>query len=147
MNQPRDYSDHEPDNDFWHDNREARESLDRFWLGVLVAILHGIAFLIGVGLAMWTYPAFAHQAPTGWAYPFECCSNKDCGEIPASAVVEGPNGFVVTILPGQHDMVKDAPVQYLIPYGTEKPSPDGLTHICLNPALKMLCFFTGNRGV
>lgn len=142
MNQPRDYSDHDPDNDFWHDDRQARShrrGLITIWvMGILGALIFAYATMAD---------ADAHQAPTGWAYPFECCSNKDCGEIPASAVVEGPNGFVVTILPGQHDMVKDAPVQYLIPYGTEKPSPDGLTHICLNPALKMLCFFTGNRGV
>ena len=36
-------------------------------------------------------------------------------------------------------------ISYVIPYGKEKPSPDGAYHICINPSLKMLCFFAGAR--
>jgi len=49
----------------------------------------------------------AHQAPSGWAYPTECCSGIDCAEIPASAVKETQRGYQVTLRAGQHQMVKD----------------------------------------
>lgn len=63
--------------------------------------------------------AYAHQAPTGWAYPVNCCSNQDCRQIEAKAVVETRFG-------------------YRVPNGEEisyadhrlKPSPDGKYHWC-----------------
>lgn len=142
---PVDYSNTPED---WHDFHDANQRFRerRVWRAIIwgTAIAGSAmlaAALFGVGDAQ------AHKAPSGWKYPAACCSNRDCGEIPATAVKEGPHGFEVTILPGQHDMVKEKPVRFLIPYGKEKPSPDGLNHICLSPALKMLCFFTGSRGV
>ena len=36
----------------------------------------------------------AHDAPTGWKYPWICCSNMDCQRVQSSAVVEKPQGYV-----------------------------------------------------
>ena len=87
----------------------------------------------------------AHQAPSGWSYSVQCCSGIDCDEIPASAVKETPEGYAITLRPGQHVMVK-APFATVVPYATARPAPDGAYHICLSPALKVLCFFAGPRG-
>ena len=87
----------------------------------------------------------AHRAPSGWSYPVRCCSGIDCGEIPASSVRETPGGYRVTLKPGDHAMVK-APFETAVPYAEAKPAPDGAYHICLSPALRVLCFFAGPRG-
>jgi hypothetical protein len=89
---------------------------------------------------------WAHQAPTGWAYPFECCAGIDCAEIPANAVKETPDGYRVTLSPGEHPMVK-APFAAVVPYASARSAPDGAYHICLSAQLKVLCFFAGSRGV
>lgn len=105
------------------------------------------AIVIGVAaFALWLAgSAFAHEAPTGWRYPYACCSDRDCNMIDADRVREGPDGYEVTLLPGDHDFVKDSPVSYLIPYERTKDSPDGAFHICISPSLKLICFFAGAR--
>jgi hypothetical protein len=95
--------------------------------------------------ALSPFTLHAHQAPSGWSYPVRCCSGIDCGEIPASAVKEPPQGYRITLKPGDHVMVK-APFETTVPYAAAKPARDGAYHICLSPALKVLCFFAGPRG-
>lgn len=87
----------------------------------------------------------AHQAPSGWTYPFECCAGIDCAEIAASAVRETPDGYAVTLKPGEHPMVR-APFAAVVPYAAARAAPDGAYHICLSATLKVLCFFAGPRG-
>ena len=38
-------------------------------------------------------PVMAHEAPTGWRYGWECCSNQDCRQLAGSEVEEGPAGY------------------------------------------------------
>lgn len=40
-----------------------------------------IVFYLAIGLGL----GFAHDAPTGWSYPFTCCSNYDCRSVTASS--------------------------------------------------------------
>ncbi|GAA4108647.1 hypothetical protein ACFFTN_01250 [Aminobacter aganoensis] len=109
----------------------------------------GIAGIAALGMAVLAATnAKAHEAPSGWRYPLSCCSNRDCGTVPATRVKEGPSGYEVTLLPGDHDFItaKTGPRSYVIPYAETKDSPDGLYHICLLPtSLKQLCFFAGAR--
>jgi hypothetical protein len=110
-----------------------------------------------VAVMAWTGQAFPHDAlptaaqPKGWAYPFSCCwgpsagRQGDCHDIPASAVVEGPNGYEVTLAPGDHPMIK-APMSFAFPYGREQIAPDGLYHVCFAPDLTPRCFFAGAHG-
>lgn len=65
-------------------------------------------------------PGLAHQAKTGWAYPFACCSNKDCREISADLVSERPQGYVLE------------PTGEVVGYSDDrvKISPDGVYHWC-----------------
>lgn len=87
-------------------------------------------------------------------YPVSCCwspSNApagilgDCSEIPTHAVREGPNGYEVTLRPGEHPQV-DRPVSFTFPYADAQVSPDGLYHVCLRKTLEPRCFFAGARG-
>ncbi len=89
--------------------------------------------------------ARSHEAPSGWSYPTWCCSGKDCNRIPADRVKEGPDGYRVTLLPGDHDFITK-PTSFLVPYKVAKPSPDGEAHICITQDLKLLCFFVGSHG-
>ncbi|WP_159591807.1 hypothetical protein [Chelativorans xinjiangense] len=64
--------------------------------------------------------SFAHQAKSGWAYPYACCSNQDCREIPAKLVSERPEGYVIN------------PTGEVVAYTDRrvKQSPDGVYHWC-----------------
>ena len=44
--------------------------------------------------ALGASPAGAHQAPTGWTYPWARCSNMDCQEVEAKSISEKPQGYV-----------------------------------------------------
>lgn len=64
--------------------------------------------------------ALAHEAKSGWSYPYACCSNQDCREVPASAVSERPEGYVIN------------PTGEVVAYSDRrvKISPDGVYHWC-----------------
>lgn len=116
------------------------------------AALTFLSIGLGGGLAYLAVgPAMPHDAlptaakPLGWSYPVSCCSGYDCGEIPASAVSEGPDGYRVHLEPGDHQFVTEA-ITFLIPYGIVKDSPDGAYHICISAQMKLLCFFAGSKG-
>lgn len=64
--------------------------------------------------------AFSHDAPAGWAYPFACCSGRDCREVPDKAISERPQGYVINStgeVVGYHD-------------ARLRNSPDGEYHWC-----------------
>lgn len=102
----------------------------------------------------------AHQSGSSWTYPLSCCSGKDCRAVPRSQVGKGPNGFSVTLHPGDHHLVTRNQ-SFLIPYGAESLSGDGNFHICLQPTdepteadgigrsgrYHMNCFFAPPDGV
>jgi len=64
--------------------------------------------------------AFAHSAPSGWTYPYSCCSGIDCREVPAKNISERPEGYVIK---NTGEIVR---------YGDRrvKDSPDGEYHWC-----------------
>jgi hypothetical protein len=92
--------------------------------------------------------AHAHQAPSGWTYDAWCCNTMDCAKIPARSVKPGPNGYTVTLNPGDHPMIV-APQSYFIPYGKERPSGDMDFHACILPGQLdvMRCFYAPEGGV
>lgn len=67
-----------------------------------------------------TYDALPHQAPTGWSYHYECCSDRDCRPVGKDFVWERPEGYVI------------APTKEIIPHGDKRirMSPDGDYHWC-----------------
>jgi len=103
-----------------------------------------LASMVAGLLVAGAMPAFAHQAPSGWDYPFYCCLDSDCSPIAAEAVQEVPGGFVVTIAPGEHPMwssERKQPLRLEIPQDKAKPSPDGHWHLCIDDSGELLCFF------
>ena len=82
----------------------------------------------------------AHEAPSGWSYPWACCSDKDCREVAQSAIEEGPQGYVISdtgeLIPYRDSRVKD--------------SPDGEFHRCAHKAGldagHTICLFVPPRG-
>ena len=63
----------------------------------------------------------AHEAKSGWAYPRECCSERDCTETGAGRMeadpVPSPSGW----------RLSDGTV---VPFHLARPSPDGRFHVC-----------------
>jgi hypothetical protein len=96
------------------------------------------ALLLSVLLAAGS--AYSHDAPSGWAYPWSCCSNQDCHEVPEAAIKEGLTGYEL-VTTGE-----------IIPYGDKriKDSPDGHFHACQQSGDfdkgHVLCLFVPSRG-
>jgi hypothetical protein len=91
-------------------------------------------------------PVTAHKARSGMEYESWCCNGKDCAEIPEQAVKAGPNGWVITLKPGEHPMVTRTQ-QRVIPYHLARVSEDARYHICLWPTENdQRCFYAPPQG-
>lgn len=87
-------------------------------------------------------PARPHTSGGGFDYDLWCCNGSDCRELPESAIVAGPDGWIVTLRKGEHPMVHSDSVRHVIPYKTSRPSGDGKFHLCLWPTEKdARCFY------
>lgn len=83
--------------------------------------------------------AFAHDAKSGWRYPFACCASYDCREVPAKAIIEGPQGYVIAGT-GELLTYRDSRV---------RNSPDGEFHWCSVAGAsdgKTVCLFVPPRS-
>lgn len=82
-----------------------------------IAFLLLVAALAVVGAVI---VAHAHDAPSGWSYPFSCCSNHDCRMVSAEAVRERPEGYEI------------GATGEIVPYADARVrmSPDGDFHWC-----------------
>lgn len=96
--------------------------------------------------------ARAHEAHSAqWTYPTFCCwgpsegRRGDCDMIPDHAVRERPDGYHVTLEPGEHPMVKK-PLSVVVPYQRARVAPDGAYHVCFDQMMGVRCFFAGARG-
>ena len=99
-------------------------------------------FLLAIGAtALLTPTASAHDAkptaamPQGWSYPFACCANYDCHEVPQTSISERPDGYVI----------KDTGEVVAYSDKRVKNSPDGEFHWCAHQAGldagKTICLF------
>lgn len=103
----------------------AARTLSSLLLGMIV----GVCFPLKVA---------AHNAPSGWSYPYQCCSDRDCRPVHGAAIVEGPDGYVVEET-GEIIGYKDSRL---------KPSPDDEFHLCLRPGnvrSRAICLFVPPR--
>ncbi len=67
-------------------------------------------------------PARAHDAPSGWSYPFSCCSGYDCRPVKASSISTISDGYLIQTS-GEVVVYSDSRI---------KQSPDGEYHWCSN---------------
>ena len=107
---------HEDDDSYCMTPREIAATV-AFWLLLACAALFVLAWYFLASTAS------AHDAPTGWTYPYSCCSGQDCREVtsgPQGRVRETPQGYQI------------ASTGEVIPYGDirVKDSPDGAFHWC-----------------
>lgn len=92
------------------------------------------AFLAAFLLCVFVISVMAHEAPTGWTYPWECCSGHDCGEIAADRVKLVASGYMID---GKH----------LVKHQDVKKSPDGAFHACFPTPDILRCFWAPPLGV
>lgn len=106
-----------------------------------------LAFAAG---AMVFAQTFAHEAPSGWRYDWECCHDRDCARIEARHVREVRGGWSVAVPPGAHPLVPPGSpsVTATILHSATRPSGDGEFHLCLSPVdRRVLCFYVPPGGV
>ncbi|MBB2970900.1 hypothetical protein FHU14_001397 [Mesorhizobium sp. RMAD-H1] len=84
------------------------------------ALMLVTAFTVLLFLPPTQFQALAHDAPSGWTYPYQCCHDMDCRPVSAKSVAERPEGYVIT---GTGEVVgyRDSRI---------RQSPDGLFHWC-----------------
>jgi hypothetical protein len=83
--------------------------------------------------------AEAHEAPTGWSYPTNCCSGIDCREVPDHDIIEGARGYEIR---KTHELINMSDPKV-------KQSPDGRFHWCSVGGLddgRTICLFVPGRG-
>jgi hypothetical protein len=105
-----------------------------------------VALATLVPASILSLPAGAHEAvnasgqPTGWKYPWSCCSNMDCKMLESKAVGERPEGYVIQST-GEVVAYADKRV---------KDSPDGEYHWCAHQAGidagHTICLFVPPKG-
>jgi len=94
---------------------------------------------LALPLTLLASSAFAHDAPSGWTYPPECCSSIDCREVKESEIREVPGGYYVE------------KSQEMISYKSykAKDSLDGKYHLCTEGGVdgaKVFCIFIPPRA-
>lgn len=108
-------------------------------IAVQVAVFLSALAAAAVLAMLFADPVRAHEAPKGWSYPWNCCSNQDCREA-TGEVLERPEGYVI------------AGTGEVVPYGDKrvKDSPDGEYHWCAHKAGidagKTICLFVPPKG-
>lgn len=110
-------------------------------LRIAIDIIAGIVAMALLVVAMVLdspTPAYPHDAPSGWSYPFTCCSGYDCRHVHTGAVRAGADGYVV-------------PSGEVVGYADDRirPSPDGEYHWCSVAGKddgRTLCLFVPPMG-
>lgn len=100
-------------------------------------------FLIVFALAL--FIALRNADAHEW-YDEACCSGHDCAPIPAHAVRWTPQGWSVSLLPGEHPMVRRA-ISRTFPETAwnAKPSQDRQWHACVLPSTQtIVCVYVPN---
>ena len=104
------------------------------------SLFAGAAVAAMVSVSFFASSVRAHEAPTGWKYPWSCCSNMDCHEVQAQDISERPEGYVIQST-GEVVAYADKRV---------KDSPDGEYHWCAHQAGidagHTICLFVPPKG-
>lgn len=129
------------------------------WL--LLAGTLATAALLGVGMWLLTTAiAGAHEAPSGWRYPYNCCHDNDCAQIPDAAVERTATHYVVRLTPADHPMLTRSMSWHVMATSDQlRDSEDGHYHACISgeapdgyqmsgPAEhRLICLFVPGPGV
>ncbi len=85
----------------------------------ILRAMAGTAFSSAILLSL-ASPVSAHEAKSGWRYPYACCSDRDCREVKDAAISEIPDGYRIQVT-GEVLAYSDKRV---------RNSPDGVFHWC-----------------
>lgn len=90
---------------------------------------------LALALTLFTTPALAHTADSGWLYDGYCCSGEDCSAIVAYGHVSiEPGRVLLHLAPGDHPkVVKEFTADVT---KTLKRSGDNDYHVCLGNPFK-----------
>lgn len=107
--------------------------------------------LIGLFVVSAVLAVYAHDAPTGWSYPMECCHQLDCGPVVKTDFTDPKDGslrkLIVTI--EKQGTFYTAVVDTTFPV---RQSPDNLMHACIRPPAvdqvfgRLICLFVPPTG-
>jgi hypothetical protein len=92
----------------------------------------------------------AHESHKGFKYESYCCNGNaetgDCQMIPEKSVRITPNGYEVSLAPGDHRLVTRKH-QFNWSQGDARRSEDGEYHLCLYPNEDTpRCFYAPDMG-
>ena len=85
------------------------------------------------------FAASAHDAPTGWKYPYACCSGIDCRPVSKKQISERPEGFIIN---NTGEVIASSDTRL-------RDSPDGEYHWCSvagEEQSRTICLFVPPRG-
>lgn len=108
------------------------EKADRGWHWSEIILGFAIGLFVATLVDLSISKAKAHDAPSGWSYPVECCSSIDCYEISPTEIAPIVGGWMI-LHTGEFFSVDRV-----------KPSGDGRWHRCSEGGkrnAKTICLF------
>lgn len=98
-------------------------------------IVRGAVLAVGIaaGMLLSSIPVRAHEAPSGWTYPIQCCSNADCREVDGPQASERKSSVQVRYDEERNEYVISTTGERIGQLGVDarvKMSPDGAFHWC-----------------
>ena len=116
-----------------------------YGLGRLARYALATAAVALAWLALLSVATYAHEG-----YDYRCCGDNDCAPVPSSAVHEAGPVIIFRIAPGTHPMWPATKTAHLVVevdrFRLEHRRLDGRWHLCLNPALIVLCVYPPELG-
>lgn len=109
-----------------------------FYTGISQSGVTALTFTV-LSLTGLANGARAHDAPTGWKYPYSCCSLLDCRPVSSKAISEKPEGYQIQST-GEMVGYQDTRL---------KESPDGEYHWCSvagGEKSRTICLFVPPRS-
>jgi|SRR5215469_2404652 len=59
-----------------------------------IIVVGVVAILIYMVVRWMIVGAWAHEAPSGWSYPSDCCGGSECHKTPCAMIIDHPDGSV-----------------------------------------------------
>lgn len=114
----------------------------------IAVIVAGMALIVVAAVFGSPSPAYPHEAPSGWQYPYGCCHDRDCRPVDGPDATHA-HGVRVTFSPDGGYRISTTGETLMPGDPRVKPSPDGEFHWCSmggSNTGRTLCLFVPPLG-
>lgn len=115
----------------------------------VLMIVAGMALIVVAAVFGSPSPAYPHEAPSGWRYPYGCCHDRDCRPVDGPDATHQHGGVRITFDDTGGYRISTTGETIMPDDPRLKPSPDGEFHWCSMGGTdtgRTLCLFVPPLG-